>query len=240
MRGTTTAGKRREDRACVLDAPGTDSDRRATRPPRETPQRTRLLQLFRRLEAWDLAPLTGPLSPVRGSSTVRGLRRATAKVPKPTRVTASPLQRGPDPGEGGPEGAPVTPGHPAATAIRPDVGFGHAPLHPERAARLVHDGLVDGGDPRSAAKRSIAASGHRPDERRNPLDSCLGLRRPGDPGPGRALVHHGSEGARRSLRPVPSAAPAPASPSGVGAWIRHHRADVLGPRVGAGAQAHRS
>src|SRR5262245_22548810 len=151
-----------------------------------------------------MRPATVTVWPVRGFRRVRGFLRATENVPNPTSVTASPRFSEaliPPSAARSARSVPAL-GQPDAAAIRATISAfvisAHtcrAHLHPERAPRLVHHGLVDGRVAVLGGESLDRASRHRTDERRNPLHARLRLGRPphGRRLDGGAFIHHGGE-----------------------------------------------
>src|SRR6266581_1573385 len=106
---------------------------------------------------------------------VRGRRRATEKVPKPTRVTASPRRSAPrTPVSVARSARAVTTfDHPVASAIRETSSARVTSLHAEDGARFVHHLLGDGRVALLFGESLDRAPGHRPDEGRDPLEPGL-------------------------------------------------------------------
>src|SRR5262245_10744122 len=146
------------------------------------PQRTACFISFDGLKR-GMRPATVTVWPVRGFFTVRGLRRAAEKVPKPTRVTGSPRfseARMPASAARSARSEPAL-GHPEASDIRLTISALVIPLlHPERAPGLVHHGLIDGRVAVLGREAFDGAPGHRPDERGHALDPRFGLWGPDD------------------------------------------------------------
>src|SRR6267142_849044 len=110
---------------------------------------------------------------------LRGRRRATEKVPKPTRVTVSPRLREARtaPSIARSARSLTARGQPAASAMRA-TSWARVTLHPEDGLRLVHHRLGDGGVPLVAGEALDRAARHGADEGGNALEPRLGLARP--------------------------------------------------------------
>src|SRR5262245_44521394 len=191
------------------------------------PQRTACFISFDGLKR-GMRPATITVWPVRGFFTVRGLRRATENVPKPTRVTGSPRfseARMPASAARSARSDPAL-GHPEASDIRLTISaLVISALHPKRAPGLVHHGLVDSRVAVLGREALDRAPGHRPDERGYTLDPRFGLRRPDDARRhrGRRLIDHRGEGTRGRLGARAGDLPF----ERVGPRPSHHRPHVL-------------
>src|SRR5262245_51482229 len=194
----------------------------------KTPQRTACFISFDGLKR-GMRPATVTVWPVRGFFTVRGLRRATENVPKPTRVTGSPRlseARMPASAARRARSEPAL-GQPEASDIRLTISALVIPvLHSERAPGLVHHGLIDRRVAVLGRKALDGAPGHRPDERGYALDPRLGLGRPGHARwrrRGRGLIDHRGERTRWRL----AARAGHFAFERVGPRRGHHRPDML-------------
>src|SRR5207237_923489 len=130
-----------------------------------------------------MRPATVAAWPVRGLRIVRGRRRATENVPKPTSVTVSPRLSATRtaPSMARSARSVTVRGQPAASAMRL-TSCARVTLHAEDGLRLVHHGLGDGGVALVAREPLDRAARHGADEGGNTVQPRLGLAGPRDGG----------------------------------------------------------